>query len=181
MDQYILIHVIGLSQERLSLEVLWTENFVSDQHISRSGGGGGVGFRLRFSHEELWLMIWEPELPPQISLLNQNWNIPWRTFSLWTWKLPRPPPPTRIVTSHARPSQHSLVGRTSAWSHTVRQWQHDRFQFPAPAMPACRYVGENSLATMLATKRSVGIAPEVCVTCMLLPSTSGAPYSGFET
>ena len=27
------------------------------------------------------------------------------------------------------PSWHSSVGRVSAWSHTVRQWQHDRSWF----------------------------------------------------
>ena len=33
--------------------------------------------------------------------------------------------------------------------------------FRAPPMPAGRYVEENSSAAILATKRSVGVAPEV--------------------
>ena len=52
-------------------------------------------------------------------------------------------------------------------------------------MPAHRYVEEISLATMLATKKSTDIAPEVnlreCVTHMPLPSVNKAAHSGFET
>ena len=45
-------------------------------------------------------------------------------------------------------------------------------------MPACRYMDENGSAAMLATKRLVGVTPEVnfreCVTCMPLPSANNA-------
>ena len=51
---------------------------------------------------------------------------------------------------------------------TLTQWQDDRSQFSAPPIPAHRYVEENILAAMLATKRSAGVTPEVnireCVT-----------------
>ena len=52
-------------------------------------------------------------------------------------------------------------------------------------MPVCRYVEENSSATMLVSKRLAGVTPVVnlseCITCM--PSSSGnkATHSGFET
>ena len=52
-------------------------------------------------------------------------------------------------------------------------------------MPACRYIEENGLAAMLATKRSVGVTPEVnlreCETCMPPPSMNKVSHSGFET
>ena len=52
-------------------------------------------------------------------------------------------------------------------------------------MPACRYVDEISSADMLATKRSVGVTPEVnlreCVTPMPPPSVNKVAHSGFET
>ena len=45
-------------------------------------------------------------------------------------------------------------------------------------MPACRYMDENGSAAMLATKRLVGVTPEVnfreCLTCMPLPSANNA-------
>ena len=41
-------------------------------------------------------------------------------------------------------------------------------------MPACRYMEENSLAAMLSTKSSAGVAPEV--TCMPLPNVNRAVY-----
>ena len=51
-------------------------------------------------------------------------------------------------------------------------------------MSAHRYIEENSLATILAAKRSVGVAPEVnlkvCVKHMPLPSMNKATHSGFE-
>ena len=47
-------------------------------------------------------------------------------------------------------------------------------------MPACRYMEENSLAAMLSTKSSAGVAPEVnlreCVACMPLPNVNRAVY-----
>ena len=50
----------------------------------------------------------------------------------------------------------SRVGIAFAWSGTVRQHQHDRSQlFRALAMPAYRYVEENSSAAMLPAQRSV--------------------------
>ena len=52
-------------------------------------------------------------------------------------------------------------------------------------MPAKKYMEENGLAAMLATKRSVGVAPEVnlreYVICMLMSSMNKATHSGFET
>ena len=52
-------------------------------------------------------------------------------------------------------------------------------------MPNCRYVEENSLAAMLATKRSTDVTPEVNlrehVTCTPLSCTNKADHSGFET
>ena len=52
-------------------------------------------------------------------------------------------------------------------------------------MPACWYMEENSLAAMLATKRSACVAPELnlreCVTHMPLPRVNKAAHSGFET
>ena len=39
--------------------------------------------------------------------------------------------------------------------------QHNRSWFRAPPLPACRYMEENGLATMLAAKRSAGVAQEV--------------------
>ena len=52
-------------------------------------------------------------------------------------------------------------------------------------MPAHRYMEENSLAAILATKRSAGVAPEVNlgdhVICTLLRSTNRAAHSDFET
>ena len=51
-------------------------------------------------------------------------------------------------------------------------------------MPARRYVEENGLAAMLATKRSAGVAPEVnimkCITDIPLPSVNKAAHPGFE-
>ena len=52
-------------------------------------------------------------------------------------------------------------------------------------MSAHRYVEENGLAAMLATKRSAGVTPEVnlreCVAHTPLPSVNKAARSGFET
>ena len=52
-------------------------------------------------------------------------------------------------------------------------------------MPARRYVEENGSATMLATKRLVGVTPELNlrehVTCTPPPSANKAAHSGFET
>ena len=52
-------------------------------------------------------------------------------------------------------------------------------------MPTHRYVEENSLAAMLATKRSAGVTPEVnrgmCNTPTSPPSMNKAAHSGFET
>ena len=52
-------------------------------------------------------------------------------------------------------------------------------------MPAHRYVEDNGLAAMLATKRSAGVTPEVnlreCAICIPPPSTNKAAHSGFET
>ena len=52
-------------------------------------------------------------------------------------------------------------------------------------MPAHRYMEENGLAAMLATKRSEGVAPEVklreCVTHVPPSSMIKAVHSGFET
>ena len=52
-------------------------------------------------------------------------------------------------------------------------------------MLAHRYVEENGLAAMLATKWSAGVAPEVnlreCVTGMPPLNTNKAAHSGFET
>ena len=80
-----------------------------------------------------------------------------------------------------KPSRHSSVGRAS---HTLRQWQHNRFWFQAPLMPARRYMEENNSATMLAAKKSAGDTLELslmqCVTYMPLPSVKKAAHSGFE-
>ena len=63
----------------------------------------------------------------------------------------------------------------------IVQCRHNR----APPMPARSYVEENGLAVMLATRRSVGVAPEVnlreYVTHMPLPSMNKAVHSGFKT
>ena len=79
----------------------------------------------------------------------------------------------------------SSVGRASACLFSHCEWQHDRSHFKAPPMPAHRYIEENSLVPVLATKRSAGVTPEVtlreCVTCMPLPSMNKATHSGFET
>ena len=52
-------------------------------------------------------------------------------------------------------------------------------------MPARTYVEWVSLAAMLATIMSAGVAAEVnlieCVTCTHLPTTNKDAYSGFET
>ena len=52
-------------------------------------------------------------------------------------------------------------------------------------MTAGRYVKENGLTAMLATKRSVGVTPEVklrkCVTLMPLSIVNKAAHSGLET
>ena len=78
------------------------------------------------------------------------------------------------------PSWHSSVSRVSAWSHT--EWRHDRPSFQAPLMPACRYMEENSMAAMLAVKRSAGVIPEVnlreCVTCTALQSANKTNHFG---
>ena len=55
----------------------------------------------------------------------------------------------------------------------------------APPMPACRYVEKNDSASILATKRLVGVTPEVNlrehVTPTPFPSANEAAQSGFET
>ena len=52
-------------------------------------------------------------------------------------------------------------------------------------MPSCRYIEENGLAAILATKRLAGAASGVnlreCVTGTPLPNVNKAAYSGFET
>ena len=52
-------------------------------------------------------------------------------------------------------------------------------------MVVCRYVDEKVSAAMLATKRSVGVAPELYfrehTSYMSLPSTVNAAHSGFKT
>ena len=77
------------------------------------------------------------------------------------------------------------VPRVSAWSHSVRQQQHDRSQFQDPPMPAYRYIEENGSAAMLATKKLAVVTPEVnlreFVTHMPLPSANKAAHSDFET
>ena len=54
-----------------------------------------------------------------------------------------------------------------------------------PTNVCSRYVQEISSASMVATKRLAGVAPEVnlgeCVTCTPLPSTNKAALSGYET
>ena len=55
---------------------------------------------------------------------------------------------------------HSSVGRASVLSHTVRK-RHDRSQIQAPSVLVCRYMDQNGSASMLATKRSAGVTPEV--------------------
>ena len=91
-------------------------------------------------------------------------------------------PSCTIEITETQPSWRGSVGRASAWSYTVREWQHDRSWFQAPPMPAHRYVEENGLATI---NRSAGVVPEVnlreCVTCMPWPSTNKVAHSGFET
>ena len=76
-----------------------------------------------------------------------------------------------------------MVECLPAWSHT-EPW-HDRSCFQAPPMPTHRYVEENSLATMVASKRSAGVTPVMnlkeCVTCSPAPSVNKAAYSGFKT
>ena len=79
------------------------------------------------------------------------------------------------------PSRQSPARRTSAWSHTLSQRQHDRSQFRAPPMPAHRYVEENGSAA----RRSASVASEVNlrenVTNIPSPSMNKAPHMGFET
>ena len=52
-------------------------------------------------------------------------------------------------------------------------------------MPANKYMEENGLAAMLATKRSAGVAPRVnlreYVICMPMPNMNKAVHSCFET
>ena len=48
-------------------------------------------------------------------------------------------------------------------------------------MAAYRYVEENGLATMLATKRLAGLTPEVNLREYVNTYTSRAAHSGFET
>ena len=52
-------------------------------------------------------------------------------------------------------------------------------------MPVYKYVEESNSATNLATKRLIGVAPEVnlgeYVTNMLTPSMIKAAHTGFET
>ena len=52
-------------------------------------------------------------------------------------------------------------------------------------MPACRYVEENGLAAMLATKTLAGVTLGMnlreYVTCMLLPNANKVAHSGYET
>ena len=58
-------------------------------------------------------------------------------------------------------------------------------EFPVSPMPPRRYVEENFSAAMMATKRLVGVTPEVnlreCVTYTPQPGVNTAAYSGFET
>ena len=67
------------------------------------------------------------------------------------------------------------------------EWWHDRprSQPWVPLMSAYRYIEENGSAAMMATKRSVGVTPEInlreCVTSMPIPSANKAAHSGYET
>ena len=67
----------------------------------------------------------------------------------------------------------------------LSQRRHDRSQTQAPEMLVHKYVEEKDLVAMLATKRLVGVTPEVnlCenVTVHRLPSANKAAHSGFET
>ena len=62
----------------------------------------------------------------------------------------------------------------------MRQLWHDRSQFPAPTMPAHKYMEENDFAVILATKRSAGVALETNlkehVTYRPIPSVSKAAH-----
>ena len=76
-----------------------------------------------------------------------------------------------------------------AWCHTVSGGMIDSgFEPPPPLprpLPAHRYVAENDLAAMLATKRSAGVKPEVnlreCIKHIAhMPSMNEAAPCGFE-
>ena len=88
---------------------------------------------------------------------------------------------TTVKVIDCEPSQASLVGRASDWSHTVRQRQCDRSQFQTPPMPAYRYMEENGSAAMLPAKRLAVVTPEVnlreCITHTPLPSVNKAAHS----
>ena len=62
---------------------------------------------------------------------------------------------------------------------------HSGGQFRAPPMPGHRYVEENSLAAILATKGMAGATPDMNlrehVIYTPLPSMNKVVYSGFET
>ena len=75
------------------------------------------------------------------------------------------------------------VGRVSACLVSYCEQRQDRSWFGAPPGPCL--LGKNSSAAMLATKRSVGVTPEMNirehVTCIPLPSVNKAAHCGFET
>ena len=58
-------------------------------------------------------------------------------------------------------SQLNSVGRVSVLAHGVRHVIDYLILTQAPQMLVCKYVDCNGLAAMLATKRSVGVTPEV--------------------
>ena len=67
----------------------------------------------------------------------------------------------------------------------MRLWQHDRYCFQSPPMPACRYIEENSLVAILASKRLAGVTPDVNliehVKHMPLLTVNKVADYGFET
>ena len=68
------------------------------------------------------------------------------------------------------------------WFNVVRQW-HTRSGTRAPPMLACKYVDGNGSATMLVTKKSGGIAPEVNLRNLLHAcheTNNWGIHSGFE-
>ena len=89
-----------------------------------------------------------------------------------------------LVANYKHCQRKPSRNRASAWSHTVRQWQHDRSQFWTPPMPAHMY--ENGSAAMLATivwqvwhQRLISGSMHhtyLCQVWIRLPL-----YSGFET
>ena len=60
---------------------------------------------------------------------------------------------------------------------------HDRSQSLTPPMLVCKYMDENGLVAMLATKRSAGVAPEVNLRISLCAGDKAHKrnHTGFET